>query len=331
MIGNIVYNQQKNIRQIQNMVLSQLFENKDLNFTLEINPEYLASWSQAIWSSQPIILHKGVQGVIIPSELCFLISYLDLLTVCSGGLNSFSENISQNLVKIEDIAAVVKRRDLHPLIKSNVIYFFYEVYLETERENYFHFQKILSSILDLLVDDFMYYLDNPVEKKLSEIVVVTHDQCETNEYYHNECILRIIDCFENIIKKNIQVNSSSAGFENLKKFILKGTRYCNIYQNHQNVEIRSRLYELKNCINENTSQEIHRAVELSQKKRMEVINGGQGGEGGVGDIFASDSTQKLILQSILHKTRLKRSRRISEKLKVTNYRANDAVANKIEK
>ena len=208
MMGNIVQNQEKNLRTIQNMVLSRLFENKELNFNFEVNPVYLANWSEAIWKSDPIVLHKGIEGVIIPSELCFLLSFLDLLTVCSGGLNSFSENISQNMVTLDDIAEIFKCKNLHPLIRTNVIFFFFEVYLETERENYFHFQQILTKILRLMVDDFIKFLDEPIEPALQDIVVVTHDQCETNKYYHEECILRMMDCFDNIIKKNIQVNSA---------------------------------------------------------------------------------------------------------------------------
>jgi hypothetical protein len=41
---------------------------------------------------------------------------------------------------LDDIQAVLECDNLHPVIKSNVIYFFFEVYLETERENFFHFQ-----------------------------------------------------------------------------------------------------------------------------------------------------------------------------------------------
>jgi len=120
-------------------VLSRLFKKKNLSFSLEVNQNYLSNWSKAIWDSEPVLLHVGVKGVIIPSELCFYLSYFDLLTICSGGKNSFSENISQNLVTLDNIQSVFELDDLHPVIKSNVVYFFFEVYLETERENFFHF------------------------------------------------------------------------------------------------------------------------------------------------------------------------------------------------
>lgn len=207
MLGNLVSNQKKNLRHTQNRVLSRLFDKKNISFSLEINPVYLENWSKAITDSDPILIHEGVKGIVIPSELCFFMAYLDLLTICSSGLNSFSENISQNLIQLEDIKAVLER-DLHPIIKSNVIYFFFEVYLETERENFFHFQKIVTFILNLLLETFCELLDQPCKKEKCNILLVTHDQCEPMSYFHEDCLIRIIQCFDNILKKNIQVNSS---------------------------------------------------------------------------------------------------------------------------
>lgn len=207
MLGNLVSNQEKNLRDTQNRVLSRLFDKKNVSFTLDINPTFLENWSNAIKNSEPVSVSRQVKGIIVPSELCFFMAYLDLLTICSSGLNSFSENISQNLVKLEDIRAILEK-DLHPIIKSNVIFFFFEVYLETERENFFHFQKIVTFILNLLLDTFCDLLDNPCSKELSDIVLVTHDQCDSMSFFYNDCIIRIVQCFDNILKKNIQVNSS---------------------------------------------------------------------------------------------------------------------------
>lgn len=207
MLGNLVSNQKKNLRDTQNLVLSRLFDKKNISFSLDLNPVYLENWSRAIDEAEPVIIHKGVKGIIVPSELCFFMAYLDLLTICSSGLNSFSENISQNLVKLEDIKAMLEK-NLHPLIKSNIIFFFFEVYLETERENFFHFQKIVTFILNLLLETFCGLLDNPCEEAKESIVIVTHDQCEPMSYFYNDCLVRIIECFDNILKKNIQVNSS---------------------------------------------------------------------------------------------------------------------------
>lgn len=207
MLGNLVSNQKKNLRDTQNLVLSRLFDKKNISFNLEINPIYLENWSNAIKEEEPVLIHKGVKGIIVPSELCFFMAYLDLLTICSSGLNSFSENISQNLIELEDIQAILEK-NLHPIIKSNVIFFFFEVYLETERENFFHFQKIVTFILPYLVETFCSLLDFPCDEEQGNIIVVTHDQCEPMKYFYDECLLRIIQCFDNILKKNIQVNSS---------------------------------------------------------------------------------------------------------------------------
>ena len=78
-------------------------------------------------------------GIIMPDQVCHFISYFDLLTVCSAGKNSFSENISQNLVSIETIHTVLSTPNVHPAIKSSLLHFFFEVYLETERDNFYFY------------------------------------------------------------------------------------------------------------------------------------------------------------------------------------------------
>jgi hypothetical protein len=49
------------------------------------------------------------------------------------------------------------------------------------------------------------------------------------------------------------------------------------------------------------------------------------------ELLEKDPNKKLLLQSLLNHSLKKRSRRISEKIKVIDYRANDSIANVIDK
>lgn len=57
-------------------------------------------------------------------------------------------------------------------------------------------------------------MERPISRADLELFTVTHNHCEKNSFFEEEYIMRSIDCFENILKKNIQVNSTSSGFEN---------------------------------------------------------------------------------------------------------------------
>jgi hypothetical protein len=73
-----------------------------------------------------------------------------------------------------------------------------------------------------------------------------------------------MDCFENILKKNIKVNSSSRGFENLKNLVQRGLIYCQKYRKHESADMRSRMWNLKNVILENTSYELTKTIEIQK-------------------------------------------------------------------
>lgn len=118
--------------------------------------------------------------------------------------------------------------------------------------------------MNILIDDFCNMLDNPISVEIQDVYAVTHDQCETNSFYHYECIFRIMDCFENILKKNIKVNSSSKGFENLKNLIEYGLMYCQKFRNHDLPDMKARLWDLKNIILENTSYELTKTIEIQK-------------------------------------------------------------------
>lgn len=173
-IGNLVEFQADNGQLYKSFVLNKLFEKKNIAFSLDIDQTVLTSWSDSVWNIDPQPIYKSTKGVVLKSELCFYISYFDLLTVCCLGKNAFAENISQNLVSLEEIYLVLSCKNIHPVIKSKVLAFFFEVYLDIERESYFDIQMILSNILTILVEDLCRLLDHPASSG-EKVYVVSHD------------------------------------------------------------------------------------------------------------------------------------------------------------
>ena len=113
---------------------------------LDFDQAQIIEWSNLTFSAEKFEMHPGKMGRMVDSELCYFLSFFELLTKCSSGKNSFSENISQNIVplnRIQEVISSFTKANIHPIIKMTVLNFFYEVYLETERDNFFYFQQIL--------------------------------------------------------------------------------------------------------------------------------------------------------------------------------------------
>ena len=138
----------------QNYVISKLFETstyKDLSVTLNVND--LKNWSDELNNAIPIEVN-GKKIVVLNSEMCYNMVYIDLLKACAAGKNSFTENICQNYLPLKDLKSILAIENLHPFIFIRVMTFFVEVFLEVEKENQFHIQEIVVNILPILIEKF---------------------------------------------------------------------------------------------------------------------------------------------------------------------------------
>lgn len=157
MLSTLVGNDEKKTRPARNRVLSRLYEPKESELEFEFSSELFSQWSTSLWEAPRFTMNGDNSGVHAEAELCYILSYFELLTKCSGGKNSFAENMSQSIVSLKTLAKIFetfKPQNTHPVIKLILVNFFYEVYLETERENFFHFQQILTVLVRLMIDSF---------------------------------------------------------------------------------------------------------------------------------------------------------------------------------
>lgn len=264
MVSNLVSSTDNKTRSTRNKVLSKIYEMREIDFQVSSSKRKIVAWSKNLWRSELISISKGKHtGIVAGADLCFYLAYLELLTKCSGGKNSFSENMSQSIVSLEELSKIINifvPENIHPVIQLTMINFFYEVYLETERDNFFHFSQILVLLARTLVNNFSHLLSNPLPSDIRDLYTITHNYCEPNSYYERELILRCIDCFENIMKKNIQIKTTSSGFESYVYLTHQLQQLSDAYSNHPDLLIRQRLEELNGCVTENMSFEIVRYI-----------------------------------------------------------------------
>ena len=103
-------------------------------------------------------------------------------------------------------------------------------------------------------------MSKPSSEEDKEVYIISHNHCEKLAFFEKEYLLRIMDCFENIMKKNIQITSTSSGFENYIYMIKKLQKASIEFENHSDKTIRKRLLELDGCIVDNTSYEIFKYI-----------------------------------------------------------------------
>lgn len=322
MISTLLNNDEQKTRSHRNIVLQKIYEKKESDFP-KVNAYLLKEWSDAVWNSEVIQINANRKGAIIPAELCHFLAYFELLTMCADGKNSFAENMSQNIVDLNEIKKyfeAIRDNDIHPIIQLCILHFFYEVYLETERDNFFHFQKILDELIKMMVDNLLRLLNNPLSPEKSSLFTVTHSQCEKNSFYELECIILSIDCFENILKKNIQLNSTSSGFEAYIYFIDKLQFIGERFVISPNKEIAQRVTELMLCITENTSYEVFRYISKT-KQRMSAV-----AMKGMERIEKNTNYLSKELKGSIWNPKRRKGRRTTEKIKIHNNVGNDTTA-----
>lgn len=58
---------------------------------------------------------------------------MKVLSVCGDGKSGFAENLGQNYLKIETIATILQKHDFCLLVKSNLVNFYFHIFVDTEK------------------------------------------------------------------------------------------------------------------------------------------------------------------------------------------------------
>lgn len=213
----------------QNVILTQVISKKyGTNIMIQFESKDFFNEIENIASikilEESFIKKNYLKIFKIPSKLCYIIAYLDLLTSCTEDKNAFSENICQNLVNLENLKKLLDRKEFNIIIKYSLTMFFYHVYLDTEREIPFHILEMFITILKSMERDYEFYAmkkykdhdDDYVIKE--ENYILAPDSYITYLEWIEKYLLILIDSFVNIIRRNINLIPDSEPYREYNKF-----------------------------------------------------------------------------------------------------------------
>lgn len=207
-LANLVNTDKKRSKATQNLVLRKLFESNNLQEKdgLKFDQECFKALSEEIMSSPQVdITNDKVKGIIISARACYQISFMNLLCTCCEGKNSFSENISQNIIPLPVISSVLTISNLHTVIKLSIVSFIFEVYVDTERENYFNHQEMIINVVPHLLVDFKKILLGEYEYMNSKLYLVTTIYCTKYQDVVIKYQNRICEFFMELLRKNVKI------------------------------------------------------------------------------------------------------------------------------
>lgn len=72
--------------------------------------------------------------VVYSNHMCYYIQLLDMINVCGEGKNQHAELIGQRLLRIQGIETLLKLEDANIIFKTSLIKFFFDIYLDIEKE-----------------------------------------------------------------------------------------------------------------------------------------------------------------------------------------------------
>lgn len=92
----------KNQNSVLTLVISKEFGKIRVQFDnhQELEAELAAKAKNKMLNKQ-LRMIESKKILVIPNEVCYVVAYVNLLTACSEGKNTFSENICQNLINLE--------------------------------------------------------------------------------------------------------------------------------------------------------------------------------------------------------------------------------------
>jgi hypothetical protein len=152
--------------------------------------------------------------VILPPDLCYIISYIELLTSCAEDRNPFSENICQSILSMEMLDSLLGRDDIEVVLKKPLVSFFYHVYLANDRPIQLHIIEVFLNILNSMTEEFRFYATKKYQEKESPVnkdflMVLSNETYQSWTYIVEQYLLVLVNCFKNVIRRDLHLVSDS--------------------------------------------------------------------------------------------------------------------------
>jgi hypothetical protein len=188
------------IRQNQSQIMSQLISNSMSSVFSSFRQSNLVNHLKREVNTPYLdIEYNNMKVKIVKPELCFLMSFLEVITICCFDKNPFAEKIAQSLISLREVEEILRMENLPALLEYEVCKFVYHVYIDVEKEGLnatlFESSEIVPQLIKIIqkclfqfeqADSEGYYLTH---KELVTIRIALYDllRCSC------ECLRRIID------------------------------------------------------------------------------------------------------------------------------------------
>ena len=236
----------------QNLILSKLvsseYSNINVSFDTKEFEEEMIRHGKTKNLKNSVKSINGNRVLVLPSNICYIVAYMNLLTTCTEEKNAFSENICQNLLNLDTLNKFILYSDLNIVLKHSILLFFYHVYLDTERDIPFHIIEIFLNILKFICEDFDYYarkkyLDNEESiESYEDLYILSYDSFKTFNCWIESYLIILIESFTNIIRRNLNLIPESKPYRFYQDFLLNLISIVQqTYLKYKNKEIYEKL------------------------------------------------------------------------------------------
>lgn len=162
--------------------------------------------------------NANIKIKMLDFRLNYLISFINILNVCTEKKNAYTENLCSKMVSPQNLEKIFRVRNLDLLLKTRFITFIKNSYLRslvTVQTNQIY---IINHILKLICADFeegiTLLTDSGYEDKylLRETVIIATNICEPHSTLMEKYMTTIIDLFQEISKKKMREVASNQNF-----------------------------------------------------------------------------------------------------------------------
>ena len=236
------------LRNNQNVVLSKLVSKDYPKLLISFEQNNSTRISMINGLSIPLNSHIAKIGIkevlVLPHIICFAISCLNLLSACAEEKNPFAETVCQSLLSMETIASMLGFPLICMPLKNSIVRFLYYAHLDHDREVPYHMVEVFLKTFEKLVDEYKYcmekdYLNLFEGIDMEILMVVTHEAYSSWVNMIDEYMEIIVDCFLNIVKRNLALVFDSEPAQNFLKNqsnIIKISNSERMSRNSKNLE-----------------------------------------------------------------------------------------------
>lgn len=148
----------------------------------------------------------------LSNNLCFVMSFVELITSCCYGRNSFSEKISHTIFSFEDCLELIGNQELPSYVHLEMLKFLHYIYIITDVAYNSLLQELMgSNVMGIQIRVLKDHLNKLKETanvgKKIKVYFQSHKELILESDLYQDVIEVTIDCLKNYIKRLIMTNN----------------------------------------------------------------------------------------------------------------------------